>query len=290
MKKLLALVSAVGVVAMMSGCGLTDPSPTYVNISIQSVGSVVAGGASGEVKGTIESDSIITNVSMYVLNSSDADVTSKFTISFTSGYSDKKSANLKDDMSTTVAAKSGTAAGTYKLKIVGESGGQEGSGSREFTVTSTGTPIEVDTVTVGSLDNATYGSSIDLDSGKVKMATDAKKDGSGIDIVCTYSTAKGAFRIFSPAYAKSSSGITAFSAWVNPNDTKFKKTSVSFSSVTTAEAIAALYSSTTSAELSDADAAVGDVFVVDTDKGYALIELISYDANQTGTARIKYGN
>lgn len=290
MKKLLALVSAVGVAAMMSGCGLTDPSPTSVTITIESIGAVVAGGAAGEVKGTIEADSILTNVDMTILDKNDADVKSKFTVTWTSSYSDKKKVDLKDDLGTTVKANTGTAAGTYKLKITAESGGISSSQSKEFTVTSTGTPVTVGTVTIGSLDNPTLGSSVDLDSGKVKLALEAKKAGSGIDLVFTYSTDLSAFRIFSPEYAKNSSGITAFASWVSPNDTKFKKASVTFASINTKEEIASLYSSTSGTELSSSNAAVNDVFVVKTDQGYALIQITSFQSTTSGTADIKYGN
>ena len=136
MKKFLALLGVVGMVAMWSGCGLTNPSgTTNVDITISTIGAVVAGGAAGSVEGTIKADSIITSVAMTVLNSSDADVTTGFTVSFTSGYTGKKSVNLKDDMSTTVAAKTGTAGGTYKLKITASAGSVTSSSTKEFTVT-----------------------------------------------------------------------------------------------------------------------------------------------------------
>jgi hypothetical protein len=149
MKNFLALLGVVGMVAMWSGCGLTDPA-SNVDISITSIGSVTAGGGAAIVEGTIEADSIITDVDITVLNSSGADVKSSFTIYWTTGYSGKEKADLKDDMSTTVAAKSGTAGGTYKLKITASSGSITSSSEKEFTVTSSGTPVKDTTLTLGA--------------------------------------------------------------------------------------------------------------------------------------------
>lgn len=292
MKKLLALVSAVGLVAMMSGCGLNDPvsAPT---ISIDAIGSIAiaASNVSKTVTGEIKADTAIESISAVVTTSAGATVRPAQIEVTTPAPNGATSQNLTSSNGIVLLVKPAALAGDYKLKIT-VMAGVEGSGTFNFTLTGNpGTPITVGTVEIGSLDNPSKGSSIDLDDGTVMLAAAAKAAGSGVDIVCTYSSDLSAFRIFSPEYAKTASGITAFANWVSPNDTKFKKvTAVTFASVTTVEAIAALYSSTTGTELTNSNAAVGDVFVVDTDEGFALIEITSFTSTTTGTANIKYGN
>ena len=47
-------------------------------------------------------------------------------------------------------------------------------------------------------------------------AQNAVLDGSGVDIIMTYSSAYSAFRIFNPVYAADNSNINAFAGWVSP--------------------------------------------------------------------------
>ncbi|MBN2035235.1 MAG: hypothetical protein JW768_00700 [Chitinispirillaceae bacterium] len=287
MKKLLALVSAVGLVALWSGCGLIDPEDPNITVVINNIGDVTVNSGSVSFTVKVESDEEITSMT-YQVKQSGTDVTSKFTVTppSTADYEGKKDVTL--DFS--IAAGSSAAAGAYDFYVKVVAGDIDDDDTRSFTVEGGGTPITTGTVTIGSYANATLGSSIDLDNGTVMLAAAAKQAGSGVDIVGTYSSDLGAFRIFSPVYASASSGITAFANWNSPNDTKFKKVSVDFASVTTVEQIASLYSSETSAELSSSDAAAGDVFVVDTDEGYALMEITSFESTTSGTASIKYGN
>lgn len=288
MKKLLALVCVAGMAGLWSGCGLTDPTDAEITVVVNSIPDVAINSGSQSFTVDVESDSAITGMT-YSVKQSGTDKTGNFNITppAVADYDGKKKVTLTFGIS----AKSSATAGSYDFNIKVDAGDITDDDTRSFAVTgSGGTAITTGTVTIGSLDNPTLGSSVDLDDGTVKLAAAAKADGSGVDMVFTYSTDLSAFRIFSPTYAKNTSGISAFASWVNPNDTKFKKVSVTFASITTKEQIAALYSSTTSAELSSSNAAVDDVFVVDTDEGFALIEITSFTANQTGTANIKYGN
>lgn len=291
MKK--AAVLCLGVAAMLwSGCsssstptGLKDP--TRVTVSILNIGLVVIGGASGVVQGYVSADSALSNIQTQVLDGSGADQTANFNIGVTGGYGNLDSVDLKVTMGMTIAAKSTAVAGTYKLVITASSGAITNTAQQSFTVeTAVGVPV---TVTIGSYQNTTYGSSIDLDSGKVELAAQAEQSGSGVDLVMTYSSDYTAFRVMSPYYAANSSNITAFANWVNPNQTPFAKVNVSFDSVSTKEQIKALFdaSQTTTGVLSCSE---GDVLVVETDQGqYALVLINSFDPLTTGTATIKFG-
>lgn len=287
MKKLLSLLGVGVLVAMWSGCGVTNPASS-VTIKIEGIGSVVAGGAAGQVTGTIETDSLLTNVNMKVLKGS-TDVSSSFTVSFTSAYQNKKSADLKTDMSTTITAKSGTAADTYTLSITAEAGSITSTSTKDFTVTSTGTPVTTSQpIVMGSYKNATLGSSIDLDNGTVMLSAAAKAANSGVDLVGTVSDA-AAMRIFTPGYAASGSGITAFANWNSPANTSIVQvpSSTTFDAITTAEQIESLYTAGTSADAFTAT--VGDVFVVKTDQNkYVAVEITAHEADNTGTFTLKY--
>lgn len=139
MKKLLSLLGVGMLVAMWSGCGVTNPASS-VTITIDAIGAVAVGGGAGQVTGKIETDSVLTLVTMKVLSGS-TDVTSKFTVSFTSAYQGKKSADLKTDMSTTITALSTATAATYTLSITAEAGSITSTSTKDFTVTGNADPL-----------------------------------------------------------------------------------------------------------------------------------------------------
>lgn len=284
MKKLLSLLAVGAALAMLTGCGLNDPSsdPT-VTVTIGAIGSAVVG-SDVNVEITVESDSAISTVVPKVYQGTN-DVTTKFTISGLNqaDYQNKEKVTLNIKLKAVTAEN-----GSYTLKVTATAKSLTDDDSRPFTVTggSVGTPIKDTTVTIGSYDNATYGSSIDLDNAMVMKAAAAKASGSGVDVVFTYSDA-GKFRVLNPVYASSTSGIVAFQNWTNPADTKFHKVSVTFASITTKEQIAPLYQEASG--VTNSDAVIGDVFVVKTTAGYALIEIKSFESNVAGTASIKFG-
>lgn len=294
MKKLL-LLSGVGLlVVMLNGCGekgpTSNPVPSGIAISIDGIGLVVIGGAAGHVTGTIESDSIITGVTMKVLTAADGDVSSDFTISFTPGYSGKTAVDLAADLHTSVAAKSTVAAATYKLEITVTAGSKTNSRSREFAVTdgNTGTPVTIAEVTMGSFANTTDGSSIDLDDGSVYLTAEACAEGSGTDLVGTYSSDLATMRIFTPVYARDFSKINAFIGWKQPAATSIVKvTGTAFGAITTVGQLFALYSAGTPGIAWSC--ATGDVFVVKTDLNrYVAIEIGVFAASTSGTFKMKY--
>ena len=247
MKKLLALLGVVGMVAMWSGCGLTDPTDANITATINSISTVTVNSGAVSFTVKVESDSEITQMT-YKVTQGGTDKTTNFTIipPNVSVYDGKKNVTL--DFS--ISAKSSATAGDYDFYIKIDAGDINDDDTRSFTVEGDGgTPVTTSTVTLGSLSNATLGSSVDLDANPpdVMLATDAKKSGSGVDLVGTYSSDLSAMRIFNPVYAKESSNISAFSSRVDPAATSFVKVSgTAFNAITTVEQIKPLYDAGTS--------------------------------------------
>ena len=285
MKKVLAIVSVGVVLGMFNGCTVTPTTPDTVAISGLAVAdSLAAGGTAVQIAGSIDGSATITSYTFTVLNQAGTDATSMFTIT----YNDiaQKSINLTADGNATIMAKSTTNSGAYTLKVTATVGSQTSSGTTTIRVRG----INGSTVTIGSYANASVGSSIDLDNGTVMLAAAAKLDGSGVDLVGTYSSARSTFRVFNPVYAASSSNISAFAGWVNPANTQIvlAPASTVWSEITTKAQIKAIYDAGTSTD--NSDAAEGDIFVVLTDESqYVAIQITSFDADVGGTADIKYG-
>jgi hypothetical protein len=292
MKKLLALVSTVGLVAMMNGCGLNDPvsAPT---ISIDNIGSIAiaASNVSKTVTGKIEADTAISSISAEVTTSSGSSVPSTQIEVTTPAANGATSQNLTSTSGIVLVIKPAAQAGDYKLKIT-VTAGVEGSGSFNFTLTGGGTvsDITVDSLLIGSYDNDQFGSSMELDNGDVLMASEAIVAGSGVDLVGTYSASKGGFRFFNPAYAKSSSNITVFANWASPANTDFVEvpSSTSFESLDTKAKIQAAYDGGT--KITEVTCQAGAVLAVKTTEGnYVLVKLCDFDDDATGIALVARG-
>lgn len=290
MKKLVTLLFVGALIVMWNGC--TEDGPlggSTITITITSIGVVQVGGAAGEVVGEIESDAELTAVTMKVLDSADNDVSTNFTVSFTSAYVGEKKVKLKDDMSTTITAKAGTAGGTYKLQITATAGSIEGIQSKTFTVTGGGTPVTTATIQAGANSNATIGSSIDLDEPKVMLTAEANQNVSKIDICYAYSGTDAVEKLFSPHHAKLS-GYTFASAWANPNQIKFYKTTLTpaqYNAITTKEQLALQWTDPGIAGTSIA-CAKDDVFIALTEQGAIVLMLITAQtAGAAGTIDMK---
>jgi hypothetical protein len=289
MKKLLAVICVGAVMGLFMGCGDPTASDTCSFNNLAVGGTLVPGGGKAQITGTLEGSSTITEM-VFSVEQGGVVVSDKFFIDYFGG-NQKTSINLQDDAQASIKANAGTSGGTYTLKIVAKVNGKEFSGTVDFSVSGNqGTPVTTGTVTIGSYDNPTTGSSVDLDNGTVMLAAAATAANSGVDIVGTYSASKGGLRIFTPVYAKNSSGITAFAGWVNPNNTLFHKVTVDFNSITTKEQIQAKFDATLVPSDGALTCATGDVIVVKTDmNAYVLIQIGAFDATATGTATIKYG-
>jgi hypothetical protein len=286
-KKMLT-VSAMALSLFVIGCGTTDPTTTTATVTLGEIGTLTAGSnAPKSVTGSIKADEIITNVTYAIVDASDKPVSS--TLIPVSGTAANNKKDL--DITVTIEAKTGAISGSYNLKIT-VTAGVVTSTTKPFTVTGVAAnPVVSADVTLGAHDNATLGSSLDLDAGTVMLAAAARADGSGVDIVYTYSSTAPGPVLMSPTYAKASSGITAFAAWVNPFDTKFHKvttTGVTYESITTDVALKALYNETL-ATAGRLVVAVGDLVVVKTSAGkYALIKIVTVSSDATGSASIKF--
>ncbi|MGE5671988.1 MAG: hypothetical protein ACM31E_11115, partial [Fibrobacterota bacterium] len=190
----------------------------------------------------------------------------------------------------TLTASATAPAGAYTLVISATSAGLTSTVDFNLVVAGVVSNVTTATVSLGGHESSS-GSSVDLDNGTVMTSALATAANSGVDILYTYSETLAKPVIMNPVYAKESSNITAFAAWVSPNDTKFHKvttTGVTFESIVTSAQIEALYSATLATEKRIA-VAVGDLLVVKTDASkYVLLRIETVSANATGTASIKY--
>ncbi len=286
-KKLLVVsIAALGI--GLNGC-LTDPEEsTAPSITLQSIGTVTAGsGTAVTVTGKIEASDSITNVTYKIYTAAGVAVEpSKITVTGTP-KNNKKSL----DISVAIQAFAGAKTDDYNLKISATTD-VTSEVNFPFHVQGSTTPISdltTQTVSLGAHDNATVGSSIDLDAGTIMKSAAAKLANSGVDIVYTYSERVNSPVIMNPAYAKTSSGITAFETWVGPNATQFHKVPAgSFESTTTVAGVQALFDASL---VGDGRITVeaNDVLVIKTDKGaYILVKMNTVSSNATGTATIKY--
>jgi len=288
MKKFLALLSVGLAAVVMTGCGLSPVgAPTVTLDAIPSITVPASGYNYVDVTGKVEADTAIDTIYYDILTSADQPV-STLQIYVTGPAADKSSEKISfDNNPIRITVTSGALAGTYKLKV-SVTAGPSMDVSFNFTVIGGSGNVNTATVTIGSYANSTIGSSIDLDNGTIMLAAAAILSGSGVDLVCTYSTSFSAFRIFNPVYARDSSNIGAFSGWVNPAATSFcKLTGVNFDVLNTKAAIQAQYTAGT--PLISASCAIDDIFVVKTNQNnYVLIKIISFGQSTSGTAQIKW--
>lgn len=289
MKKFIALLFVGVLLTLWSSCFDDPTGTTTVTITIESIGAVVINGAAGEVVGEIEADEALTSVTMKVLDSQDQDVTANFTVNFTSAYVGLESVKLKDDMSTTVAAKQTATAGTYKLQITAAAGDVETISSKAFPVTGGGTPVTIATLQAGANQHTTLGSAIDLDEPKAMLKAEADQNVSKIDICYAYSGTDAVEKFFSPHHAKLS-GYTFAQDWATPNESKFYITTLTpaqYNAITTKEQLAQEWTEPANPATSVA-CAKDDVFIAKTEQGVLVLILVTDQvAGATGTIDIK---
>jgi hypothetical protein len=292
MKKLLSLLGVGVLVAMWSGC-VNNPV-TAPRVSIDAIGTIAIGtnDVVKHITGKIEADTAIASITATVETSAGVAVpTTQISVTTPAGTTEK-TMTLTDNSGFNLTIKSAAQPGNYKLKITVDAGAAT-TVSFDFTLTGNpGTTVTTADVTIGSY-NSTTGSSIDLDNGTVLTAIDAIKAGSGVDIVGTYSAKAGSagFRLFNPVYASgpagTGSGIDAFQNWSGPAATSFHKVTVDIATITTVEQIAPLYVAASAVDFLICN--VNDVLVVKTSENkYALVKVVSYDADVAGLAVIKY--
>jgi hypothetical protein len=290
LKKFLA-VSAVALSFFIIGCGVTDPE--------EATAPTITGPAKVD---TLKANSPVTAAIVITAKDTISAYTGKVTTAAGGAVAVTSISVVPQVTENAVKSKKITytltsltaAAGAYVLEISATSKGLTSTVKFDLVVAgAAGTPVTPSSViTLGAHDNATLGSSLDLDNGTVMLAAAARAAGTAADIIYTYSSKTPAGPVLmSPAYAKASSGITAFETWANPFDTKFHKvTGVTYESITTDVALKALYNeASATATAGRLNIAAGDLVVVLTSEGkYALVNIITVSADATGTASIKY--
>jgi hypothetical protein len=139
---------------------------------------------------------------------------------------------------------------------------------------------------MGAQENATLGSSIDLDVPKVLLASAAKTAAADVDLVYANSFADDADKLWSPKTANDN--VDFMSGWSVYNTTRFHKvTGVTFASVNTASELAALWKPSIAINTS-ITVVPGDLIIAETDKGkIVLIDIVSQSAGETGSINIK---
>ena len=183
--------------------------------------------------------------------------------------------------------------GTYRAEFTAYAGSASKSQSVDIALSGakncsggSGTPLAVSSLSLGAQDNATLGSSIDLDVPKVLLASAARAAAADVDLVYAYSFADDDDRLWSPNSAKDN--VDFMDNWSVYNTTKFHKVSgVSFNDVTTAEELAALWKPASAVSTSLAVDS-GDLVIAQTDKGkLVLIHVQSHVPGETGLIGIK---
>jgi hypothetical protein len=255
MKKLLALVSVVGMVAMWSGCGITDPVPAPT-VALDPIGAIEVG-AYKNVTGKVEADSAISVFDCSIVTSAgDPVLSSQIEVSKPSGIIGEKSFTFNSANPIKITVKSGPA-GSYKLKITAEAGGASADFSFDFTVAGSSDPL----LTVSGSD--TVFNLIGPRQGAYNLVDGAKVSSTGSE---TIKDLKDITTIADPDFtAKLSSGNgTVFAA-----STSAAYDAATKATVKTAGDAATL---TTTAILS-----AGDVFVAKLggSRGYAILKVLS---------------
>jgi len=289
---MLAGMSAM--LCMLLGCfGLEgEDSTDTVTITIDAIGSITAGSYKA-VDGKIDANVAIETVTYAIKDSAGAAVTSKVTVSSQS-VNGEKDADLTDDAEVKINTTADACNGTYTLSISVVAGSATSTQSQTFTVTGgtcgggTGTPVTVTTLGPIGSNQASAGSSIDLDAGQVYTSLQAGTHVADLDLCYSYSGTDSADKLFTPSHAKKS-GYTYAANWSNPPTTAFIKTSLTpalFDSVGTKEEVEALWTGTQIT--TSAVCIANDVFIVKTTaNAYALVLISAQTPGATGTITIK---
>jgi hypothetical protein len=281
MKRALYLLSAVALgAAVFTGCGLVNPvDADKADLILTNDTVTVSAGQSVAINGSVDASVVPT----IVFAPSNAALTVPGTVLTPSEKKFKLS-----DINLVVSAAANAASGTYSVEISVVAGTVTTTKNQYVKVAGAATtPVVTTTVTLGSNNNAAAGS-VDLDNMATYTGALAASHLADIDLCYAYSGTGGTDKLFSPAQAKVSD-FDFTKTWTGtPNATKFFKLSgTTFASVTTKEAVAALWVEG-SAQTASLPAAQGDVFIAKTNAD--VIVLLSIDAQvpgATGTISLK---
>jgi hypothetical protein len=278
MKKLLGLVCVGAVVAMMSGCGLINPT-SAPTITISAIGSIDKG-TYKNVLGKIEASEAITSVHYSVTTATGGAATGITVTGPTSSTTKTQDFTASNPIRIDVAATAN--GGSYKL-VISATAGSTAEASFDFTVGgSTGTPVTETSVTLGA-QNATPPSCLDADNMTVysNTTTDGNVQAS-IDVIFSYST------VLSPASLAFTSPSVAqgapYSSWANKAACEYKVVSTTWASITLQSDIDALWG--TGAGSVRQAVSQGDIVVIKTSAGvYKAVQITTVNG-AAGTATI----
>jgi VCBS repeat-containing protein len=141
-------------------------------------------------------------------------------------------------------------------------------------------------LSVGADENATLGSSIDLDVPAVLLSTAARNSAAQVDLVYANSFATSSDKLGSPLWAQNN--VSFVTGWAVYNDTKFyKPAGTSYESVSTPDQLKNLWD-VSKATASSIDVVANDVIIAKTNQGaIVLIKIVTQTPGATGRIDIK---
>lgn len=165
--------------------------------------------------------------------------------------------------------------------------------SRNFMITYTGGAASISSFTailIGAQSNTTYGSALDVNSGKVYKLADAKTNSASVDILYYYGSTNKATFAAPDDETVDGTGSNSFdwtSSWGTKNSTKFgisSLTSSEFDAMTDDSELSGISGLSASKET---DLAVGDVLEFTTAAGKnGALKVVSIDGAGSGTIKI----
>jgi hypothetical protein len=258
MKKLAALLCAGTVMAMMSGCGLTDPvsAPT---VTIAAIGSINSG-TTKHVTGKIEAGAAITSISYSITDATGAATTGATVTGPTANNS--KTQEFTDSDPIVITA---TTAGDYKL-VINVTANATGSGTFAFTITGVLPVLLPVKASDGKIENIAGPGmgAYDLVTSTRIASSGAASDKDLLDLSIAGDGFKGEI----------GSG----------NGSTFAAASATDYTNATAATVKTLATAATATKIAISSGA-GTVFVVKlgSSRGYAIVKILSYDATAGGS-------
>ncbi len=289
-KTIAAIVVSLLAVSLMIGC-LDDPvsNEDSVTITITTFDSLTAG-AIKTIEGEIEASPDIDESEITItITKGGADVISDFTV-VKNDIADAGKIDLDSDLGLKITPKADISGGAYVFSIQVTAGTASSSKSVNFGIAGgTSDLVSVD-VTLGSWNNATYGSSLDADQMVVYKVAEAATNCALIDIWYSNEAIKG--RGANVLYSPKQAGIAGHPSkdWTTQNETQMAKVTSAvsdFDAVTTQAQVDDIWTAATSkVQLLRLDP--NDILVLQTNAGKnVLIKFVSGDGTDTGKCTIK---
>lgn len=292
LKKLVVLSLAAFTTASFLGCGVIDPQENEDNVDKMTVTGIgtITPGVPDTVTVEVETTPAVDSVTVSVTGPEGMVASSEIRVTGEDALDGKEKGTLELEVTAMVAS---VCNGDYTLKITVYAGTAEQTKNTTFSVaggTNCSTPmsdITVATVTLGSWDHSSIGSSLDADA--MEVYTDNAAAGVSASIDVFYSNeASGSNAFYSPAQAATISHPPT--DWSTKNPTKMAVVSgVTFEDITLQSEIDSLWATVAEANKKQlVRLNAGDIVLVETDQGkIAMIKFISGDGTDTGTCQIK---